>query len=546
MNEIFIDNAEEGLWIAFFKNKKRTHVRKRALKTGLDYSIIERNKRLVDRWNMLEQIVELTNEYIESMPKKERKKYGQFFTSMETARFMAGLYNIDEKKSKVSVLDAGAGSGILSCAFIERLETIDFIQKIELTCYENDKNVLPLLKKNLEYCKMKSGKKIDINIIEDNYILSQYLDFNHMIGGNTDPKKYDFVIGNPPYMKIPKDAPEATAMPEVCYGAPNLYFIFASMGLFNLCENGEMVYIIPRSWTSGAYFKCFRKYFLTVGKLEHIHLFVSRSKVFDKESVLQETIIIKVKKTVKTPENVTITSSKSNSDFGEITSLTVSYDLVVAGSDYYVYLVTDENEVEVLRKLHKFDKTLPAIGVKMKTGLTVDFRNREILRDEEEEGAMPLFYSQHIKQGKVEFPIQKEHEYVVTEQKGLMQDNKNYLFVKRFTAKEEPRRLQCGVYLAKRFPQYKKISTQNKINFVDGVLTEMSECLVYGLYVLFNSTLYDKYYRILNGSTQVNSTEINSMPVPDLETIQEMGRKMIKSEDYSEENCNLILEGYCG
>ena len=46
---------------------------------------------------MLEKIVELTNEYIESMPKKERKKYGQFFTSMETARFMAGLYKVDEK-----------------------------------------------------------------------------------------------------------------------------------------------------------------------------------------------------------------------------------------------------------------------------------------------------------------------------------------------------------------------------------------------------------------------------------------------------------------
>ena len=97
-----------------------------------------------------------------------------------------------------------------------------------------------------------------------------------------NPKKSDFVIGNPPYMKISKDAPEATAMPEVCYGAPNLYFLFASMGLFNLQDNGEMVYIIPRSWTSGAYFKRFREYFLTEGRLEHIHLFVSRNKVFDK------------------------------------------------------------------------------------------------------------------------------------------------------------------------------------------------------------------------------------------------------------------------
>lgn len=268
--------------------------------------------------------------------------------------------------------------------------------------------------------------------------------------------------------------------------------------------------------------------------------------MFDKEDVLQETMIIKAKKTNQTPKEVMITSSQSNSDFDNITSLTVPYNLVVSGEDYYVYLVTDEKEISVLERLHRFDKTLPDIGLKMKTGLTVDFRNREILRDDAEEGAIPLFYSQHIKEGEVQFPIQKEHEYVVTDQKGLMQENRNYLFVKRFTAKEEHRRLQCGVYLSKRYPQYQKISTQNKINFVDGLINEMSECLVYGLYVIFNSTLYDEYYRILNGSTQVNSTEINAMPVPDLDSIQEMGRKLMKSKDMSENNCNMILEGYCG
>ncbi|MCM1326390.1 MAG: Eco57I restriction-modification methylase domain-containing protein [Lachnoclostridium sp.] len=495
---------------------------------------------------MLETVIELTNQYIKNMPKNERKKYGQFFTSKETAHFMAGLYNVPDNKPKVSILDAGAGSGILSCALIERLEQMASVQTIELTCYENDDNILGLLEENLHTCQANSKKDIQFHIITDNYITSQYLDFNQMLGGNPEPKKYDLVIGNPPYMKIPKDAPEATAMPEVCYGAPNLYFIFAAMGLFNLDNDREMVYIIPRSWTSGAYFKRFRQYFLTEGKIEHIHLFVSRNKVFDKEDVLQETIIIKVKKTNQTPEKVTITSSQSNNDFNNLTSLTVPYSLVVSGNDYYVYLVTDEREVSVLERIHRFDKTLPDIGLKMKTGLTVDFRNQEILRDDAEEGAIPLFYSQHIKQGEVQFPIQKEHEYVVTDQNGLMQDNRNYLFVKRFTAKEERRRLQCGVYLSKKYPQYKKISTQNKINFIDGLLTEMSECLVYGLYVIFNSTLYDEYYRILNGSTQVNSTEINAMPVPDLDSIQEMGRKLMKSKDMSENNCDMILEKYCG
>lgn len=148
---------------------------------------------------MLDCIIECTNRYIDDMPKKERKKYGQFFTSKETARFMAELYTIPENLSKVRILDAGAGSGILSCALLERLEYFDSVQSIELTCYENDDNILGLLKENLHSCQANSKKDIQINIVTDNYIISQYLDFNHMLGGNPEPKKYDFVIGNPPY-----------------------------------------------------------------------------------------------------------------------------------------------------------------------------------------------------------------------------------------------------------------------------------------------------------------------------------------------------------
>lgn len=112
-----------------------------------------------------------------------------------------------------------------------------------------------------------------------------------------------------------------------------------------------------------------------------------------------------------------------------------------------------------------------------------------------------------------------------------------YLSVKRFTAKEEKRRLLCGIYLSSDFPEYKYISTQNKINYIKCASREE----VYGLYVLLNSTIYDQHYRILNGSTQVNSTEINNMPVPPKDTICQMG-KGLKGTDLSQSACDSILK----
>jgi adenine-specific DNA-methyltransferase len=156
---------------------------------------------------------------------------------------------------------------------------------------------------------------------------------------------------------------------------------------------------------------------------------------------------------------------------------------------------------------------------------------------------VPLFYAQHIKDGRVVFPIGRGNEYMSDELPGMVQLNRNYLFVKRFTAKEERRRLQCAIYLANQYPEYQKISTQNKINFIDTIDdTEMSEELLYGLYIILNSTLYDMYYRILNGSTQVNATEVNTMPMPARKDLERMGQKLMEYKDYSTESCDRILE----
>ena len=483
---------------------------------------------------MLDYVISKTQEYLDGMPKTKRKKIGQFFTSRETAKFMAGLFSVP-KKEHLDILDPGTGSAILTAALMERLQQESSVKSVSLICYETEPAILDLLKDNLEYIKSIVRFDLDYTIITDNYITSQQLPLAFA----------DLVIGNPPYLKVNRLAEEAQAMSHVVYGAPNLYFLFASRSIENLRDKGELVYIIPRSWTSGAYFKAFRNFLFKKTTIEHIHLFISRDKVFEQEAVLQETMIIKLKKEIGTANEIVISSTETNNDFNNIQEITVPKKLVIGNDDnQYVYLVTNKEEVNVLKRLSVFHNTLPSLDMKMKTGLTVDFREREHLMDEPANDNVPMFFAQHLKDGRITFPIGKHGEYIDTRKSGLLQDNINYLFVKRFTSKEESRRLQSSIYLQDDFPTYKQISTQNKLNFITRNKKSLTKQMVYGLYCLFNSTLYDKYYRILNGSTQVNSTEVNTMPMPTLDGIVYLGQRLMASNDLTEKTCDGILEEY--
>lgn len=482
-------------------------------------------------YNLLNEVVRNTNNFIANVPKSQRKKFGQFFTTDKTAKFMAELFCIDHEKTSLNLLDAGAGTGILSAALIDYIFNSGYTGAVSITCYETDSVVLPILEQNLKLMQEIYG--ITYCIKTENYITSQFFGVGMLI--DEDSNKYDYIIGNPPYLKISKNAPEALSMQDVCYGAPNLYFLFWAMGIYNLRSNQELVYIIPRSWTSGAYFKKFRSYLFANSVITDIHLFESRDEVFGGDAVLQETIIVKIKKTTIKPKTINITRS-STSDFCDLSRFEAPYHTVIPRNQF-VYLITDKNDAVILERINRLNYTLPDINMKMQTGIIVDFRTREVLRDTMEEGAFPLLYSQHIKEGCVVWPIGKEGEVIKTSRIAYLQENSDFLIVKRFTSKEEKRRLQCGIYLKQRYSQFPYISTQNKVNFIKCD----SPCITYGLYVLLNSTLYDSYYRILNGSTQVNSTEINLMPIPQREVIEEMGRELMHQE-LTEINCNKIVD----
>ena len=76
----------------------------------------------------------------------------------------------------------------------------------------------------------------------------------------------------------------------------------------------------------------------------------------------------------------------------------------------------------------------------MKTGIVVDFRQRTELRKAPAENVIPLFYSQHIKQGRVNHLSSGiNYDWIVDNNRSLIQSNKDYVFCKRFQALQDPR-----------------------------------------------------------------------------------------------------------
>ena len=90
---------------------------------------------------------------------KQKSLLGQFFTPANIARFMAGLF-VDRGDGNCRLLDAGAGIGSLSAAFLDRWACGDFhFRRVAIDAFEIDDSLHPYLTGTLE------GYKPELNVV---------------------------------------------------------------------------------------------------------------------------------------------------------------------------------------------------------------------------------------------------------------------------------------------------------------------------------------------------------------------------------------------
>lgn len=461
---------------------------------------------------------------------------GQFLTPASTASFMAGLFPASSGECRL--LDAGAGIGSLASAFLERCTANDLnFNNIHLHVFELDDSIHDELRDSISRYIGKC--RLSFEIIGDDFIEEAInaVQFN----------KYHFThtILNPPYKKIGSNSKYRLLLRQIGIETVNLYSAFVALSVALAAPGGQIVAIIPRSFCNGPYYRPFRDFILERATIRHIHLFESRNKAFKDDKVLQENIIIRLERGGK-PGAVTVSTSTDDS-FIDLASHEYPFERVLYPDDperfIHVPMSPNRNFIEQSPAIRY---RLADLGLQVSTGPVVDFRLKEHLRDMPELGTVPLLYPAHFSGASTVWPVAGMKKPNAIQRNDATEKwlypNGFYCVVRRFSSKEERRRIVASVVDPAVFGDCSALGFENHLNLFHQDKHGLPEALAHGLALFLNTSAVDENFRRFNGHTQVNATDLRLMKYPSRVALIQLGEWAMRQGELTQAMIDEQLE----
>jgi adenine-specific DNA-methyltransferase len=476
---------------------------------------------------------------------RQRKELGQFLTPLAVARYMA--CQLGPLRDGDRILDPAIGSGILACAVIEQAAASGEPLELHIDGYEVDPELAQTARDVLAQATemaARSGVTLHTHVYERDFVLAR-----RPLGPLFDVPDvstfYDHIIANPPYFKLSKDDPRVQAVEGRVNGYTNIYTLFMALSLKLLRPLKRACFIVPRSFCSGAYFSAFRRDFMRQAAPIAIHLFESREEVFKRSDVLQENIVLTFharqcqEEHRERPGHVFISTSRNAVDLdANPAGRKVPLKLFLGKRNGITFfrLPTSEVEESIVEAVDRWEGSLQQYGLAVSTGPVVAFRARAFLSTDvgavESGQAVPLLWMQNVQAQAVDWPVVRGNKpqaiLLAANDKKLLVPLRNYVLLRRFSAKEEHRRLVAAPLLAGNFEsRCQQIGLENHLNYVYREVGDLTAVEAVGLSALLNSVLVDRYFRVTNGNTQVNATDLRALPLPPLGVIERIGQAVM-------------------
>lgn len=437
---------------------------------------------------------------------RRRSKLGQFMTPGRVAGFMASMFG--ELPDHVRLLDAGAGMGALTAAFVqEACNRERRPASIDVTAYEVDPDMAAILRETLKACADECaahGISFRSHLILGDYIL----DAGEPLFAVRP--LYNCVILNPPYAKIASNSEWRASLRTSGIETVNLYTGFVALAALQMDQGGELVAITPRSFCNGSYYEPFRDLILRETALQALHVFEDRRTAFKDDDVLQENVIFRL---CKGQQQGKVALS---SDARPVRM--AAFSEIVSPTDRHQFIRLPVEDDDLAERIQSLPCRLDDLGIKVSTGRVVDFRAKEHLCKMPGADTVPLIYPAHFDDGGVRgaIPDFKKHNALADNAAtaSLIVPAGVYVLTKRFSAKEEKRRLVAAIYDGGR------VGFENHLNYFHAGGRGLPDKLARGLANFLNSEAVDQYFRIFSGHTQVNATDLRNLHYPTIQQLE--------------------------
>lgn len=474
-------------------------------------------------------------------PAHIKQKLGQFFTPDYTAKFMVEFSEYIPTKKKITILEPGVGLAILSATLVEYLITFEIVEEIELTCYEIDEDLFNYTESVLSsiffFC-LKKNKRFTYNLIQKDFILSNRDVFSNR---SHNLQKFDFIISNPPFFKLPNNDERVKLAANVIYGLPNIYNIFFYISTKLLEDNGKLLFLIPRSFCSGSHYKQIREHFIENIKLLKIHLFSSEEKIFHTHSVLYESVIVYAEKS--TPSNsYSINITHSNNIKEEVN---INYNCNFTLNENIIELPTSNTDLAILVKMHSWNNSLFKSGFSITHGKLIITKAENLLFNNNDlENLVPMIWIYNIETGIFDFNAEDKYgKYLINEPntKKYIINNNNYIFLRRYNNNDYIKRIVATPYL-KEYLDGNYLGIERLISFIEKSNYLISKEEVFGVSAILNSQFVNSYLGMINGIINVTSDIILNIPLPEESKIKEIGEAIINKTLNEKDLFNYLLK----
>lgn len=368
--------------------------------------------------------------------KNRQQQYGQFFTPNDMTKDIVEKIN-NFKPIKGDILEPSYGNGSF---------------------------IFPLLKYNVNIDAFEIDEKIFKPIQNVNTQLLDFIktDFN---------KKYDYIIGNPPYIELVYSFYTKEEQKEIlnkykniCSGRLNLTHIFLYKSFKMIKNDGIIAFLLPSSVLTSPYYKNIRMMIYNYFEILHVIQDVKFKNVAIKVSLL----IIQKKKTEKKP-----------------------------------YFLNYNNNFFICEKYDEYPKninaTFSSLGYKANIGEVVWNQHKELLSNN---GNKILLYSTNI-----------GIDNILIKDK-LSSDNNKKQYISGYDIKYK----NCIVMprtIGKKI-KYCLILDNEKYVFENHVLviTHEDKNMLLSLYKKLKNGTLNKYFQLFFNSSNLSIDELNNLPIP--------------------------------